>query len=374
MARAIAQARRALGRTSPNPAVGCVITHRGQIVAEGFHSRAGAPHAEVEAIRRLRAPAHECDLYVTLEPCCMHGRTPPCTEAILAAGFRRVLIGSRDPDPRVDGRGVERLRERGVEVVQGVLRQPCDALLMPFAKRVLTGLPLVVAKYAMSLDGKIAASTGDSGWITGPESRAQVHVMRDQLDAIMVGAQTLRRDQPRLTCRAPQGRDPMRVLLDPRLEAPPHSPVYDPDSSAPVLVLAQEDASALAEAALIEANPRVEVLRLPPDARGWLPLEPALRAVAQRGCNSLLVEGGQALLGSLLDERLIDQVVAFIAPTLLGGLSSPSPLGGQGVALASLAARLERVQVQTYGEDLCVSGELPQTWRAYPLSAWLERP
>lgn len=374
MACALELARKGLGRTHPNPSVGCVIVSEGKIVAQGYHTKAGQPHAEIEALRRLSEDPARCELYVTLEPCCIHGRTPPCTEAILKAGFKRVFIGSRDPDPRVDGRGAELLRAAGVEVIEGVLRAQCDALLMPFAKRVITGLPWVVAKWAMSLDGKIATAQHSSSWITGDESRQAVHQLRDRLDAIMVGANTLRHDDPRLTCREEGGRDPVRVVIDPRLEVGPSAKVYDASSPARVITFISEAAPEAARQRFEALAPRVELVALAPDPHtGWLSAEAILRALAARGCNSVLVEGGGALLGSLFDARLIDEVYAFIAPSLMGGQGAISPIGGHGVDLASEASRLEQVVVERYGQDVCVRGLVPQEQRAYPISAWLDR-
>lgn len=373
MAHAVTLALRARGRTHPNPMVGCVITHHGEVVAQGFHQRAGSPHAEIEALRRLELPADQCDLYVTLEPCCIHGRTPPCTDAILRGGFKRVFIGSRDPDPRVDGRGASILRAAGVEVIEGVLKARCDALVMPFAKRALTGKPWLVAKYAMTLDGKIATATGDSAWITGERARHHVHQLRDQLDAILVGKNTLLADNPKLTCRISGGRDPVRAVIDPGLEAGAHFNVYDTEaSSARAMVFARQGADAEA-ARKLEAR-GVEVIYLVADERGFLPIDGILSAIGARGCNSLLVEGGQALLGSLWDARQVDEVCAYIAPKIMGGQASLGPIGGLGQLLASESTELEQVSVEQFGSDWCMRGLVPRAKRAHDLASWLGAP
>jgi diaminohydroxyphosphoribosylaminopyrimidine deaminase/5-amino-6-(5-phosphoribosylamino)uracil reductase len=361
MRAAIEQARKGLGRTHPNPCVGSVIVRGDEIVARGFHARAGGPHAEVNAIADLpeEVDPADCTIYVTLEPCCIHGRTPPCTSAILTKGLPRVVIGSLDPNPRVDGKGVALLREAGVEVTTGVLRGECDELIRPFSKRVLTGLPWVTAKWAMSLDGKIATREYESSWITGPEARERVHYLRDTHDAIMVGKNTLTHDNPRLTCRLPddQGRDPWRVVVDARLEASLDSHVYNlDDTAAPTIVLTGEGADARRRQLLEERG--VEVVVIARDERGWLDMEAGLRALAERGLTSVLVEGGGNLLGSLLDGGHIDRVYAFIAPKLIGGQGAISPVLGKGIASMSEVFALQDWSMEQVGGDVLLRGDL----------------
>jgi len=366
MRAALEEARRGLGRTHPNPCVGSVIvdTTSGEIVARGYHAKAGGPHAEVNAIANLpdSVDPGDCTIYVTLEPCCIHGRTPPCTSAILDAGIPRAVIGSVDPNPRVDGKGVEILREAGVEVVVGVLRETCDDLIGPFSKRMLTGLPWVTAKWAMSLDGKIATRALESSWITGSASRERVHMLRDTHDAIMVGKNTLVHDNPRLTCRLPDGagRDPWRVVVDARLEAPLESAVYDLEgATSPTLVLTGEGADARRKDALEERG--VEVIVIDRDDRGWLDMEAGLRELGERGLTSVLVEGGGSLLGSLLDGRHIDRVYAFIAPKLIGGKGAISPVLGRGIASMSDILELEGGHIEQLGDDVLFWGNLRTT-------------
>lgn len=364
MARAIELARQAEGRTHPNPVVGCVIVRQGHIIAQGHHPYAGGPHAEVMALRQLGDASGEgCTMYVTLEPCCTHGRTPPCTDAVIARGISRVVIGSRDPNPDVHGRGMALLRDAGVEVRSGVLSEACDALNRAYFKRIRLGLPWVVAKYAMTLDGKLATHTGHSAWITGEAARARVHELRGRLDGIMVGAGTLRHDDPRLTCRAPGGRDPWRLILDARLEIADDAQVLGLDSEAPTVLFAAEDADEARAEALRARGVRVE--RVPRDARGWLDLEAVLRRVAAMGLMSVLVEGGASVHGALFDARLVDEVYAFVAPRLAGGLNAPSPVAGEGVAMMDRALALEDVQIERFGDEILWRGLTPEAWRAW---------
>jgi diaminohydroxyphosphoribosylaminopyrimidine deaminase/5-amino-6-(5-phosphoribosylamino)uracil reductase len=261
---ALREARRGLGRTSPNPAVGALLVKGGRIVGRGHHVQAGAPHAEVMAIRDAAARARGADLYTTLEPCDHVGRTPPCSLAILEAGVRRVFSGSADPNPRVNGRGIRRLRRAGVEVETGVLREDCDALNEPWFRFITTGRPHVTLKVAATLDGRIATASGDSRWVTGPEARAHVHRLRDAVDAVLVGAGTARADDPRLTARLPGGRgcDPIRVVLDSRLELP---------MTLPPAVEGGHSGRPRGRLASREAAPRRRVPALPGQARPGRP-------------------------------------------------------------------------------------------------------
>ncbi len=367
MRRAIELARRGQGRTHPNPSVGCVIVHGGEVVAQGFTSPPGGPHAEVHALRALKAtglPGSECTAYVTLEPCCTFGRTPPCTRALIAAGIREVVIGTNDPHHKVDGAGVAQLREAGVIVRVGVLEDECVDLIAGFAKHVGHGLPWVRAKWAMSLDGKIASATGDSVWISGEASRARVHQWRDTHDAIMVGKGTLLSDDPSLTCRGVEGgRDPIRVVVDARLDAPLDAKVFSEEllGRAPtwVCVGPQADADKRAE---LEARGAV-FIEVPADERGWLDMRAVMREVAERGVTTVLVEGGGGLLGSLMDLGLVDRVSVFVAPLVLGGARAPGPMGGEGFASPRHAPRLERRRVEAIGEDVLVEGDVPESHR-----------
>jgi diaminohydroxyphosphoribosylaminopyrimidine deaminase / 5-amino-6-(5-phosphoribosylamino)uracil reductase len=349
---ALREAEKGVGRTSPNPAVGAVVVRGGRVVGRGHHARAGGPHGEVEALRAAGAKARGADLYTTLEPCDHWGKTPPCSLAILEAGVRRVFVGSRDPNPVVKGRGVSRLRRAGVEVVSGVLRQACDAVNAPWFRYITSGRPYVTLKAAITLDGKIAAASGDSRWVTGAAARREVHRLRDQVDAVLVGAGTARADDPRLTARLPGGggRDPLRVVLDSRLRLPPTLRMFKVASPAPALVatLARESEGRPG------GGPGVEVVRCRA-LGGRVDLADLLRRLAARGVAHLLVEGGAEVHAAFLSARLVDRVVLHVAPKILGG--GKDWLGGAGPPRMADALSLRGLTVRRLGEDLIVSGE-----------------
>ncbi len=364
MGEAIAEAKKAQGRTRPNPLVGCVIVRDGQIVARGYHARAGEAHAEVAALQALDQPAEGCELYVNLEPCCHHGRTPPCTEAIIDAGIRRVYVGTLDPFPEVSGKGIEALERAGVEVISGVLEDESRRLNQPYFKRITTGLPWVAVKYAMTLDGKIASCTGDSAWISSEASRERVHQLRDTHDAIMVGTGTLLRDNPRLTCRIDGGRDPVRVVLDARLQARLDARVFDPAlSDEKTIVVIGRDAPAERREALTARG--VELLEVGLDDGGRLDLRETLRGLAARELPSVFVEGGSRLLGSLFDNKLVDRVYAFVAPKIVGGQQAPSAVAGRGIERMKEAIELDRISIEVIGgRDVFIAGDVPAAYRA----------
>ncbi len=345
---ALREARRGLGRTSPNPAVGAVLVKGGRVVGRGHHARAGAPHAEVAAIRDAGPLARGADLYTTLEPCDHFGRTPPCSLAILEAGVRRVFSGSADPNPRVNGAGIRRLRRAGVEVHAGVLRDACDALNETWFHYITTGRPHVTLKLAVTLDGRIATRTGDSRWVTGPRARALVHRLRDASDAVLVGAGTVRADDPRLTTRLPggRGRDPLRVVLDSRLRLPTRSRVLHPRSEAPTLV------APVAGRPPARPAPGVEYLRC--KARGGrVDLRDLLRRLGRRGVATVLVEGGGEVAASLLDAGLVDRLLLFVAPRIAGGGLSWLP--GDGPARMAGARAVRDLEVRRVGPDILLS-------------------
>lgn len=346
---AIREARRGLGRTSPNPAVGAVLVRDGKVVARGHHARAGAPHAEVVAIRRAGARARGADLYTTLEPCNHWGRTPPCSLAVLEAGVRRVFVGSRDPNPLVNGRGVRRLRRGGVFVETGVLESDCDALNEPWFRFITSGRPHVTLKVAATLDGKIATRGGDSRWVTGDAARAAVHRLRDRSDAVLVGAGTALADDPRLTARLPRGggRNPLRVVLDSRLSLPHDLRLFRQRSSSRTLV-------AYAVGRPPGALSGVEFLRC--RARGGrVNLVDLLGHLARRNVTSLLVEGGAEVNRAFLAAGVVDRVCLFLAPKVLGG-DGISWVAGPGAQRMAGALRLEDPRVTRVGGDILVSG------------------
>lgn len=349
MAEAIRLARLGLGRTSPNPAVGALLVRSGRIVGRGYHRRAGEPHAEIVALRQAGRRARGATLYVNLEPCCHVGRTGPCVEAVIGAGCRRVVVGTLDPNPLVHGRGLVRLRRVGLRTKTGVLAEECRKLNEDFEKYITTGLPFVVLKLAVTLDGRIATASGDSKWVTGPQARRRVHEMRNRFDAVLVGSETVRRDDPRLTCRIPGGRNPLRVVLDGRLRSPESARVFSARSGGVLLyTLAHES-----EKAVRLRRRGVVVRRGGGDRRGSL--HRVLRSLAREGVKSVLVEGGGRVAARALRERLVDGVSLFVALKLLGGDARPA-LGTLALRRMKDAISLRGVRIERVGEDLLIEG------------------
>ena len=355
MQRAMSLARQALGATSPNPAVGAVLVREGQVVGEGYTLPPGQRHAEIGALEQAGPLASGATLYTTLEPCCHFGRTPPCTDAIIAAGVRKVISASIDPNPVVGGKGLERLSAAGIQA----RLEPCEGvseLYEAFAKHVTTGLPFVVAKFAMSLDGKIATYTGDSKWVTGPLARAEVQRMRRECDAIMVGINTVLADDPQLTARdcqgLPQERQPLRVVLDSHCRTPSEARMLQ-EPGATLIVTSSE-------------VPRSEIERLkqagaqvwqgPLHSPGMVEMGEVLVELGHRGVVNLLVEGGGITLGTLFDEGLVDKVNVFIAPVIIGGSLAASPIEGHGPEFMSQAWHVDHTVVQQIGPDWLITG------------------
>jgi diaminohydroxyphosphoribosylaminopyrimidine deaminase/5-amino-6-(5-phosphoribosylamino)uracil reductase len=354
MRRALELAARGLGRTSPNPAVGAVVVRAGAIVGEGHHRRAGAPHAEREALANAGEAAEGADLYVTLEPCCHRGRTPPCTEAIVEAGIARVAYACGDPDPRARGRGCRELEGAGIEVEAGMLEEEAERLNEAYLKHKRTGRPFVTLKLAMTLDGKIATRSGESRWITGEAARRRVHEMRDRSDAVMVGVGTVLADDPRLTTRGIEGRrDALRVICDSRARTPPQAQVVRQESDAPCLVAVTGGADTERVEALEGAG--AEVLSLP--ARdGRTDLEALSLALGERDIMSVLLEGGGTLAWGALEAGIVDKVALFYAPMILGGEGAVPAVGGAGIERITDALRLRDMTVERVGDDLLVEG------------------
>ena len=357
MERALALARDAAGSTSPNPAVGAVVVRDGEVVGEGHTQPAGQAHAEVVALRRAGARAREATLFVTLEPCSHHGRTPPCTDAIIEAGVATVYASVIDPNPKVGGRGMARLREAGVRVEVGDGGDEAAELIAPHAKFIRTGTPLVTAKFAMSLDGKIATRTGDSKWITSVESRRYAHELRRRSDAIMVGIGTALADDPQLTARdadgAPLPRQPLRVIVDSRGRLPSDAAMLSQPGDTLVFMASGAREGARARARLEAAGASVFTVG---DDDGRVDLAALLAELGRREITSVFVEGGGALLGSLFDEGLVDRVVGFVAPVIIGGAGALSPVGGNGASRMADAVRLNGARVERIGEDVVVVG------------------
>ncbi len=356
MRMALEEAAKGLGRTSPNPVVGAVLVKSGRIIARGYHRRAGTAHAEVVALEAAGAKARGADLYTTLEPCDHYGRTPPCSQALIDAGVRRVITASSDPNPKVNGKGVARLRRAGVEVLTGVLKDEADELNRPFFKVMRTGLPFVTLKAAVTLDGKLATATGDSRWVTGEQARAWVHRLRDQVDVILVGATTARRDNPQLTTRLQGGggKDPVRVVVDSHLRLPSTLQVFTQRSPARTVVATLEEPSARKARRLLATGTDVWQF---PEKQGRVDLEALMRRLAREGLNHVLVEGGAEMYGSFLREELADELLLFVAPKLIGGegLSWSGSLGVKQMARALTVGALSMEQV---GTDLLLRARL----------------
>ena len=357
MQRAFQLARAALGTTSPNPAVGAVIVRDGQVVGEGATAPPGGPHAEAAALRQAGARARGATLYTTLEPCAHHGRTPPCTDAIIAAGVAEVAIAALDPDAQVDGRGLARLREAGIELRLGDGAAEGAAHYEPYFHHRRTGLPFVAAKFAATLDGRIAAVSGDSRWISGPEARAWAHRMRPTLDAILVGVETIIVDNPQLTARPPDAvgpvPQPLRVVLDSRGRTPLHARVLDEQTPARTLIATTEAAPTEWREAIAARGAQAVLL---PARDGRVDLNALLEHLSrERGVVLLLVEGGGEVLGSFFDQRLVNKVYAVVAPMLIGG-DAQTAVRGRGAERMADALRLSDLELQQLGADLLVSG------------------
>ena len=333
MRQAAALALRGRGRVEPNPTVGAVVAREGLVIAEGWHERFGEAHAEVNALRAAGEAARGADLYVSLEPCCRHGKQPPCVDAILGAGVARVFIGSPDP---TQAQAPARLRAAGVEVVEGILREECDRVVAPFVKLRLHGRPYVTAKWAMTADGRIATRTGDARWISSEGSRRKAHELRDLSDVVLVGIGTALADDPLLTCRLPGGRDPVRAILDHRARLPLDSQLVRTTGEAPVWVFVENPPAARAEA-LREAGCVVLDLAGRDEPNGF---DRAMAAIAERERTHVLVEGGATVLTAAFESRSVDEVCVFIAPKLVGGEGAPPPVLGHGAATMSEAIHL----------------------------------
>ncbi len=351
MRTALALARRGLGAVWPNPAVGCVIINEGRAVGRGWTQPGGRPHAETEALRRAGQAARGATAYVSLEPCCHWGRTPPCADALIDAGVRRVVVAVEDPDPRVAGNGIARLRAAGLVVDAGLGAEEATEINAGFLTRLALGRPLVTLKLATSLDGRIATSSGESRWITGPPARAQGHALRAAHDAIMVGTATVLADDPQLTCRLPGlgQRSPVRVVLDRQLRIPRSAAVIADARQTPTWIVTMRSADAARRAALLAAG--VTLIDVDADSSGRIDLLAALAALGERGITRLLIEGGARLAAALLRARLVDRLAWFHAPLLIGGDGTPA-VAALGLDRLADAPGFERLSVARVGDDM----------------------
>jgi diaminohydroxyphosphoribosylaminopyrimidine deaminase/5-amino-6-(5-phosphoribosylamino)uracil reductase len=350
------------GYTPPNPRVGCVLVRDGEVVGEGYHPYAGQPHAEVFALQAAGEKARGATAYVTLEPCCHYGKTPPCTNALIEAGVGRVVVAALDSDVRVAGKGIAQLKQAGIETAVGLRGAESRRLNEDFHHFHQTGMPFITLKAAMTLDGKIATHTGDSYWITGESARRYVHTMRAQSGAVVAGIGTVLKDDPMLTARLPNlPRQPLRVIVDSQLRTPVTAQCVRlaelaPDT-VPLLIATTENADPQREALLRQR--KVEVVRLPANPLGRVDLQALVTLLAKRNIISLFVEGGGELHAGFLEAKLAHKVFFFIAPKLLGGADAPTPLEGRGVALMGEATPLHELKVHRFQQDIGIEGYLP---------------
>ena len=353
MRRAIALAQKGEGQVSPNPLVGAVIVKDGKIIGEGYHEHYGQPHAERNALANCIQSPEGATIYVTLEPCCHHGKQPPCTDALLAAGIRRVVIGSKDPNPLVHGKGIRILREHGVEVTEQVLQDECDEMNEVFFHYIQTKLPFVILKYAMTLDGKIATYTGASRWVTGEAARAHVHRMRNRYRAIMVGVGTVLADDPMLNVRVEGWKSPVRIVCDSSLRIPLDSQIVrSAKEYRTIVAYAGREGNE-------EITEKIERLHAKgvdtvccPDEKGQIDLKKLMTYLGNEGIDSILLEGGGTLNDSALRAGIVKEVHCFIAPKLFGGKNSKTPVQGIGIGLPSEALKLKCTDICRIGEDI----------------------
>ena len=349
---ALRLAERGAGHTSPNPLVGAVIVRDGKILGEGWHRKYGDLHAEREALASASGSVEGATMYVTLEPCCHYGHQPPCTDAIIDSGIKRVVVASQDPNPLVAGKGIAILRSHGIEVTEGVMRKEADYLNEIFFHYITTRRPFVAVKYAMTLDGKIACYTGASKWITGEDARRHVHVLRNRYSAILTGSGTVAADDPLLTCRIPHGRNPVRIVVDTSLSTPIDSRIIRTAGEVrTVIASCSSDSSRIRR--YIEAGCDVWTL---PSSEGHVSIPSLIERLGGEGIDSVLCECGGELSWSLLNAGVVNKVYAYISPKILGGSSAPTPVGGRGIPDPSSAVILSGRRIRQFGDDLLIEG------------------
>jgi diaminohydroxyphosphoribosylaminopyrimidine deaminase / 5-amino-6-(5-phosphoribosylamino)uracil reductase len=350
MQRCLELARRALGKTSPNPMVGAVIVKDGEIIGEGFHPRAGEPHAEVFALRAAGDRSQGATIYVSLEPCNHYGRTPPCSEALVKAGVKKVVVGMVDPNPLVAGGGINRLKNAGIEVIVGVEEAACKKLNEGFINRILHKRPLGILKYAMTLDGKIATTTGHSSWISNQNARNEVHLLRAACDAVIIGGNTVRQDNPHLTSHQEGSHNPLRVVMSRTLDLPETAHLWE-TKNAPTLVITIAGTNPNFQEILRKQGVEVlEMEKLTPDL--------IMAELYERGFSNVLWECGGTLAASAISSGVIQKIIAFIAPKIIGGIHAPTPVGDLGLTTMTQALSLERVEVRLVGSDFLIEGYL----------------
>lgn len=352
--RTIALAARAKGRTSPNPMVGAVVVDRGRIISEGYHEKAGMPHAEAIALERAGPRARGATLYSSLEPCChLDKRTPPCTEKIISSGIRRVVVAMKDPNPKVAGKGIERLTEAGLEVLSGILEGRARELNEFYIKHVETGRPFVILKVAMTLDGKIATPEGESRWITGEEARLAVHKIRGRVDAVLTAIGTVKADNPRLTCRTWRGRNPKRVIIDPSLEIPANACALSTPPETILVVRKTQRGSPEEKKKLGLMQRGIGFIEY---GTKKIDLKSLMRRLGESGIISVLIEGGSSLNSYCLEAGIVDKVMFFIAPKIIGGRASFPSVGGAAFRTLEKALRIEDLKIRRFGDDILLEG------------------
>lgn len=348
---AIELAKKGLGHTSPNPMVGCVIVKDGEIVAQGFHEKYGGFHAERNALTQCRENVEGADLYVTLEPCCHHGKTPPCTDIIIQRGIGRVYVGALDSNPKVAGNGVRILREHGIEVETGICEEECQAINEVFMQYITNKQPYVAMKYAMTMDGKIASAGGDARWVTEEQARRHGHLLRKWLSAIMVGIGTVLADDPMLNCRIEDGVNPIRIVCDSHLRIPLDCQLVQTAKEIRTIVAYMDGPKDKIER-LSESG--VELLCQ--EGEGEVDLCELVKELGQMGIDSILVEGGAAMHGSFLKSGLVNRIFCYIAPKLIGGKDAKSPVEGEGILRMGDAVHIEHMEIINLGNDICITG------------------
>ena len=354
MAMALELAVKGRGWTSPNPMVGAVIVKDGRVIGKGLHEKYGQSHAERNALADCSESPEGADIYVTLEPCCHHGKQPPCTDALIEAGIRRVIVGSGDPNPLVAGKGIEILKKHGIEVKEGILKDECDALNKVFFHYIKTGTPYVTMKYAMTMDGKIAAYTGESKWVTGEKAREHVQMQRHINSGIMVGVGTVLADDPMLTCRIPGGKNPVRIICDSRLRTPLTSQIVRTAGTVPTLIATCCTETSKHEA-LHEAGCRIVTVG---EKNGQVNLKELMERLGREKLDSILLEGGGTLNWSALESGIVQKVQAYIAPKLFGGASAKTPVEGHGYPSPASSLRLADSTITLLGDDFLIEGEI----------------
>lgn len=350
MRRAIELAKNGEGFTSPNPLVGAVIVKNGEIIGEGFHQKYGDLHAERNALKNCTQDPKGATMYVTLEPCCHTGKQPPCTEAVIASGISRVIIGSRDPNPLVSGRGTGILRESGIEVTEDFLRNECDSLNPIFFKYITTGLPYVALKYAMTADGKTATVTGASKWITGEKTREHVHALRRKYRGILVGIGTVAADNPELTCRIENGRNPVRIVCDSTLKIPLDCNICKTACKIETIIAYVNDSDNKAPS-LNKLG--VKIVKVP-GISSKVDLNALMKILGKNGIDSVLIEGGGSLAYSAFSAGIVDRVYAYVAPKIFGGAGAKTPVGGEGVNLPDNCFKLKKTALTEFDGDLLI--------------------